>query len=107
MWCLGRLLPIMIGHCIPQDNVYWLNFLLLLQIIDYLFAPLISHECIDHLQILICDHHRQLYPNCNIIPKMHYMIHYPNWIRRLENNNVYNIHVSLSLGVVDLFTYGA
>ena len=75
MWCLGQLLPIMIGHCIPQDNVYWLNFLLLLQIIDYLFAPLISPECIDHLQILICDHHstfRQLYPNCNIIPKMHY-----------------------------------
>ena len=69
MWCLGQLLPIMIGHRIPQDNVYWLNFLLLLQIIDYVFAPLISPECITNTDFF-CDHHstfRQLYPNCNII----------------------------------------
>ena len=22
-------------------------------------------------------------PDCNIIPKMHYMVHYPDWIVRL------------------------
>ena len=51
MWCLGRLLPLMIGHHIPQDNEHCLNFLALLQVIDYLFAPAISHECVDHLRV--------------------------------------------------------
>lgn len=90
MWCLGRLLPLMIGSQIPQDNIYWLNYLVLLNIIDYLFAPVISHECIDHLQVLIADHHstfKEIYPQCNIIPKMHYMVHYPQWIRKLVNDN--------------------
>ena len=86
MWCLGRLLPLMIGHHIPQDNEHWLNFLALLQVIDYLFAPVISHESVDHLRVLIRNHHytfKSLYPDCNIIPKMHYMVHYPIWIVRL------------------------
>jgi hypothetical protein len=93
MWCLGRLLPSMIGHFIPEDNIHWQNYLSLLQIIDYLFAPLISSDCVDHPQLLICDHHgtfRQLYPNCNIKPKMHYMVHYPDWIRKLVNIRINN-----------------
>ena len=86
MWCLGRLLTLMIGHHIPQDNEHWLNFLALLQVIDYLFAPVISHESVDHLRVLIGNYHytfKSLYPDCNIIPKMHYMVHYPDWIVRL------------------------
>uniref|UniRef100_A0A1X7V4A6 Uncharacterized protein n=1 Tax=Amphimedon queenslandica TaxID=400682 RepID=A0A1X7V4A6_AMPQE len=85
MWCLARLLPIMIGNHIPKDNPYWLHFLALLEIVDYLFAPIISTECLDHMRILIRDHHsafKELYPECNLIPKMHYMVHYPDWIQR-------------------------
>lgn len=83
MWCLGRLLPLMIGSHIPFDNPHWQNFLVLLEIIDYLFAPIISPDCIDHIRILIRDHHstfKSLYPECSLIPKMHYMIHYPDWM---------------------------
>ena len=46
MLCLARLLPIMIGDHIPKDNPYWLHFLALLEIVDYLFAPIISTECL-------------------------------------------------------------
>ena len=85
-WCLGRLLPLMIGHLVPDDDPHWLNFLLLLTIIDYLFARVISSFGVDYLHVIIDDHHSsftELYQSCNIIPKMHYMVHYPDWILRL------------------------
>uniref|UniRef100_A0A1X7V0D9 Uncharacterized protein n=1 Tax=Amphimedon queenslandica TaxID=400682 RepID=A0A1X7V0D9_AMPQE len=58
---------------------------LLLEIIDYLFAPTLSREAVDCLRVLIADHHtafRELYPDCSIICKMHYMVHYPDWIHK-------------------------
>ena len=75
----------MIGENIPEDNEYWNNYLLLLEILDYVFAPTISPDCIAHLKVLINDHHqtfKQLYPDCSITPKMHYMVHYPEFIEK-------------------------
>ena len=85
MWCLARLVPLMIGHSIPISDHHWLNFLHLLTIIDYLFAPVISRNVTSHLRVLIEDHHLEftkLYPSCPITPKFHYMVHYPEWIDR-------------------------
>lgn len=84
-WCLGRLLPLIIGNSIPTDDAHWSNFLLLLHIIDYIFAPVISLNTVDYLEVLINEHHTaftKLYKDCNIIPKMHYMVHYSDWIRK-------------------------
>lgn len=91
MWCLGRLLPLMIGEKIPADNDHWSNFLLLLNIMDYLFAPTLSADCSGHLKSLIDEHHQgfvELYPTCSVIPKMHYMIHYPECIDTYVNSVV-------------------
>ena len=77
MWLLGRLLPCMIGCHIPEDDEKWLNFLLLLQIVD-IFAPVISEDEVAFLQVLIQQHHETfavLYPEKSITLKMHYMIH--------------------------------
>ncbi len=85
MWCLGRLLPLMIGDQVSEDDEKWKNFLLLLSIMDYLLAPTITLNCISHLRELIQEHHetfKDLYPSCTIIPKMHYMIHYPDCIKK-------------------------
>lgn len=85
MWCLARLLPMMIGDKVPHDDEHWKNFTLLLTILDYVFAPVISTDCVAHLKELICEHHqafKELYPTCSIIPKMHYMIHYPECIEK-------------------------
>ena len=71
MWCLGRLLPLIIGEKIEKDDGHWLNFLRFLMIMDYVFAPILSPDCIDHLKVLIKEHHqtwKELYPTLNITP---------------------------------------
>jgi len=78
MWMLARYLPIIIGQYIPNDDENWINYLSLLDIMDYLVAPLISQDETAYLKILIEDHHNnfvQLYPDASIIPKLHYLIH--------------------------------
>lgn len=80
MWCLARLLPLMIGDKIDEGNPYWENFLLLLSISDYCMAPVISKDWAAYLRMAINDHHTEfkvLYPTLRLTPKMHYMIHYP------------------------------
>lgn len=75
----------MIGERITKDDKHWENFLLHLSIVDYTFAPVISDSMIAYLRELIHDHHtafKELYPSSPIIPKMHYMIHYPQWMAR-------------------------
>ena len=85
MWCLCRLLPLMIGYRVSKTDRQWLNFIQLLEIIDIVFAPVISKDTIAYLRVIIEEHHEsfiQLYPHCNVTPKMHYMVHYPQWISR-------------------------
>ena len=83
MWTLGRLLPFMVGRFIQQDDEHWGNFLLMLQITDYLLAPEITSDEVAHLKVLIESHHSAfvgLYPGCSVLPKMHYMVHMPHLI---------------------------
>ena len=92
MWCLARLLPIIIGEEVPVDDEHWQNFLDLLVIVDYVFAPVISLDSAAFLHDAICSHHEQfcrLYPGRSITPKLHYMIHIPEWILKwVMNANV-------------------
>ena len=41
MWLLGRLLPLMCGEGVPEEDEHWQNYLLLLKIMNYLFSPVI------------------------------------------------------------------
>lgn len=80
MWTLARFLPFLIGKCIPCDDAKWLNYLRLLEIMDFVFAPKVDQEDCTYLESLISDHHlsfQKLYPHTRITPKMHYMIHIP------------------------------
>ena len=80
MWLLGRILPAMVGHFVPEDDEYRQNFLLLMQITDYLLSPWITQDDAAFLQCQIAEHHQQfvqLYPSRSIIPKMHYIVHMP------------------------------
>ena len=70
----------MIGEHIDQGDPHWENYLLLLTIVDYCLAPLVSEDWAACLRVIIDDHHTEfakLYPLFRITPKMHYMIHYP------------------------------
>ena len=75
MWCLSRLLPMMIDYKIPVADVRWQNFLLLSEIIDYIFAPVLSLDHVAYLHVVIEEHHRTFTEQCpygSITIKMHY-----------------------------------
>lgn len=84
MWCLGRLLPLLIGQHIPEDDRFWENYLMLLSIMDYVFAPVITADKADYMAILVEDFLEEfceLYPQRRLINKMHYMLHLASWIK--------------------------
>ena len=86
MWCLARLLPLLIANKIPEDNPEWQNFILLLRIMEYVFSPVLSLDAVAYLRMIINEHHEtflQIYPSCRITPKLHYVLHYPEWIAKL------------------------
>ena len=70
----------------PEGNKNWLLLLLLLQIINIIFSPSVTLGMTVLLKHLIMEHHdlfKQLYPHRNLIPKHHFMIHYPACIRKI------------------------
>lgn len=97
----------MIGEKIPKTDEHWSNFLCLLDIVDYLLAPILSKDCTSHLKELIKEHHeafRELYPSSNITPKMHYMVHYPDCIQRCVNKST-RLFITESLFIVVLSVF--
>lgn len=60
-------------------------FLLLLKIIEYVFAPVIGEDQIDYLQMLTEDYliqFTQHHPERKLVPKAHYLIHIGTWVKR-------------------------
>ena len=85
MWCLARLLPLMIGEHVPEDDCRWRLYIMFLTIMDYTFSPNTDKDNIEYVRYLIGNHHIrfcELYPHCSIIPKQHYMIHFPDWMEK-------------------------
>ena len=42
MWCLARMLPLIMGDLIPENDTYWDNFLQLLKFEEIVFAPILQ-----------------------------------------------------------------
>ena len=107
MWSLGRLLPMIIGTEITdEDDPNWLHYLQLLSITEYVFAPVVHPMTPSHLQVINEHHHHHhyyndnyyrilqilieenletfgiLYKQASFIPKMHYLIHIPQYLQR-------------------------
>ena len=83
MWLLARVLPLLVGDQIPDDDESWDNFLRMMEIVDRLFCPQLTEDDAVYIKWLIADHHKDfvtLYPDKSIIPKMHFMIHMPRLI---------------------------
>lgn len=82
---MARFLPLLIGDLVPEDDDHWENFLELMTIVDYVFAPVVTHEIISCLEVLIekfLINFCSCYPQRPPTPKMHYMIHIPSWMKR-------------------------
>ncbi|XP_035994789.1 uncharacterized protein LOC118563679 [Fundulus heteroclitus] len=85
-WCLLRNMPLLFGDLIDTDDKHWHLLLLLLHIVNIVFSPVLSEGMTFYLKHLIIDHHRlfkQLFPTINLLPKHHFMIHYPRTIRNI------------------------
>ncbi|XP_045078395.1 uncharacterized protein LOC123491558 [Coregonus clupeaformis] len=85
-WCLLRNLPLIFGDLVQKDDKYWQLLLLLLQIVNIVFSPILTEGMTICLKHLIAEHHRlfkYLFPDRNLLPKHHFMIHYPRCIRNI------------------------
>ena len=81
MWCLGHCQQILIGDLIPEEHTNWKNFLLLLDIVNELFAAVTHPHRADYLSIIVgefLEDFKELYPNKPLTPKMHM----PTWTKR-------------------------
>lgn len=84
MWCLARMFPLMMGDLIPDNDDNWENFLRLLKIEEIVFAPSCSAELAAYLAVLVEEYLEQFTISYNrrVIPKQHFMVHYPVQIVR-------------------------
>lgn len=112
VWCLLRLLPLMIGEKVPENNVpVWDLLLLLREIVDIVLAPVINMSYVSYLCEIIYDHHalfKSLFPNVPLKPKHHFLVHYPNlilefgpllscWSMRFESKHLYFKRIAQSI----------
>ncbi|XP_068747232.1 uncharacterized protein [Montipora capricornis] len=102
MWCLARMLPILVGDLIPDGDENWENFLCLLRIEEIVFSPVASTRLAAYLAVLVeqyLDEFKELHDR-PLIPKHHNMVHYPrqiirrgplvrNWVMRFEAKHNY------------------
>lgn len=101
-WVLFRMLPLYIGHWVPENTPEWTLYLLCRQICDIVLSSTVNHEDLALLEVLISQHHKLLdeLGGTYFVPKLHYLIHYPRlimvfgplrhlWSMRFEANHQY------------------
>jgi hypothetical protein len=74
-----------IHDLVPEDNPDWELFSDLMKIVDIVISPVIARQTTYYLQVFIKEYleeFKNLYPNTRLIPKKHFMVHYPTQIRR-------------------------
>ena len=85
MWTLPQLLPLMIGRHIPEEDEHWCHYLQLLDIVEYTMSPMVHSYTAVYLASLIKDNletYKELYLEVSFIPKMHYLVHVPQYLER-------------------------
>lgn len=83
---LIRNVPLIFGDVVGEGNAHWRLLLLLLQIMNIIFSPVITDGMTVCLKHLILEHHKlfkELYSHHKMIPKHRFMIHYPRSIRKI------------------------
>lgn len=83
MWTLGRLLPVVIGHMVPIEDPHWIHYLQLLEIMDFLFVPMVRSIDPGYVEVLIDEHLSEftsLYSGESVLPKMHFTVHMAHYL---------------------------
>lgn len=58
LWCLVRNSPLIFGDVLERNNCYWNLLLLLIQIVNIVFSPIVTNGMTYFLKHLIKDHHK-------------------------------------------------
>ncbi|XP_064464354.1 uncharacterized protein LOC135375612 [Ornithodoros turicata] len=83
-WCLFRLLPQMIGHLVPEGNPAWAGYLQYRHIVDIILAGKVPKDSTTYLEVEIeafLKKFMEVFPDKKLIPKMHFLVHYPRFMR--------------------------
>ncbi|XP_026046980.1 uncharacterized protein LOC113035558 [Astatotilapia calliptera] len=83
-WCLLRLLPLIIGLKVPQQEPVWQMLMTLKDIVDLVMSRVHTEESICYLDSIISEHRSRFLdvsPQHKLIPKHHFLEHYPQLIR--------------------------
>lgn len=86
LMCLVKILPFLVGADIPEDDDLWHLYLLIRDIIDLVFADTCTAGDSVYLKCKIEDHNslfRIVFPQRNLLPKHHLLIHYPDVMRKV------------------------
>ena len=101
MWNLAVYLPLMIG---PESDKEWECFLLLLDVLQICVSSIFSVDLVDYLKVLIemyLSLFHECYPHKNIIPKQHYMIHFPSqilkWAFTMSLMYICDLHICICI----------
>ena len=81
-----RLMPFILSSLVSERDTLYDLLTELISIVQIVFSPVISVDTVNLLRNLIADHltrFKESFPNVNIIPKQHYMIHMPSMIKQL------------------------
>uniref|UniRef100_H2XV64 C2H2-type domain-containing protein n=1 Tax=Ciona intestinalis TaxID=7719 RepID=H2XV64_CIOIN len=83
-WCVFRLLPFIVGNCIPVTNENWKLYLLLADIMDVIFAPVVTDILLEQLDYNISVFYSQMLCVAKefVKPKFHFMLHYARLIQQ-------------------------
>ena len=85
MMALAHNFPLLVGDKVPGEDEHWLSFLLLLKICNLSLSPICNHDTIAYFKLAIEEKlstFRQIYPDSRIIPKLHYLVHYPSQVEK-------------------------
>lgn len=83
-WRLIRLLPLLIGHLVPEGNETWEVLMVLNDILEMVVSHRFTEESLYILESKVADHRHLLltaFPNCKLCPKHPYIEHYVQLIR--------------------------
>ncbi|XP_071814886.1 uncharacterized protein [Apostichopus japonicus] len=83
-WTLIRLLPLLVGEHVPQNDMVWDVLLSLKDIVELVHSPVFTEEMITSLDAKIHDHKHQFtkaFPGKALKPKHHFIEHYTEEIK--------------------------
>lgn len=81
MWCLTRLIGIILGNYVETGNKLWALIQQVADVIDLVSSPKKTANSISDMETTIVDFlqaFKEVHPEHVFTPEMHFLLHYPS-----------------------------